>query len=96
LAILNGGRARTTPAPKQFVLKHYSREARHAATLDFFNFCSGKRTIVLINKLIWTQAAGGCPHPAASRRRAEHAQKLARRPPPGGRQARLLPTEAER
>jgi len=23
--------------------------------------------------LIWTQAAGGCPHPAASRSRADHA-----------------------
>jgi len=46
--------------------------------------------------LIWTQAAGGCPHPAASRRRAEHALKLARSERPSERQVRLCPSKAER
>jgi len=61
-----------------------------------FNFGSGKRTIVLINKVDLDAAAFGWVAAAKSRSKAAHAIKLARSPAPAGRPARLLPTEAER
>jgi len=63
------------------LLKYYTREARHPATLDFFNFGSGSGQIVLINKLI-LDASGwrlgvGSRQPQTSRTRIKISKKPA-------------------